>query len=324
MNDEQAAQVFRWSTDGIPSAQRLDCYVGTLCEQLMNVTTSSPERTSFRAEMSVASLGQLKVSSMGGSIQDSFRTPRDIARSREQAYHLVMGVGCRWQFVRKDADLYLRPGDLVLTDTRFEHGAHWPEDCLALNVRLPIEWLHGWLPDPRRLVGQLISKDSPWGNILSNYIARLAPENVQRLPLPGQVLADQVGALLTLAATEIPDCLPEGAPKRSDLRNRILECIRGRCSESELSAPDVANALAISPRTLHRTLAAYGETFGRKLIEARVEVAARMLGSRLFDRLTIAEVGRRAGFADSSHFARMCRAHLGHTPAALRRARDHR
>lgn len=103
-----------------------------------------------------------------------------------------------------------------------------------------------------------------------------------------------------------------------------LSCIRGRCSESELSAPDVANALAISPRTLHRTLAAYGETFGRKLIEARVEVAARMLGSRLFDRLTIAEVGRRAGFVDPSHFARMCRAHLGHTPAVLRQARDRR
>jgi AraC family transcriptional activator of tynA and feaB len=123
VNDEPASPVFRWSTDGLPAAQRLDYYVGTLCEQLMNVTTTSPERARFRAEMSVASLGQLRVSSMGGSIQDSFRTTKDIVRSREHAYHLVMGVGCRWQqFVGKDVHLSLRPGDLVLCDTRFEHG----------------------------------------------------------------------------------------------------------------------------------------------------------------------------------------------------------
>jgi AraC-like DNA-binding protein len=187
-----------------------------------------------------------------------------------------------------------------------------------------MEWLQAWIPEPRRLVGQLISKDSTWGNVLSNFISGIAPENTLRLPLPGQVLADQVGALLTLAAKEIPGCLPEQVSGRSDLRDRIVECIRGRCSEVELSAPEVAKTLGISRRTLHRTLAACGETFVRKLIEARVGVAARMLGSRLFDRLTIAEVGRRAGFTDPSHFARMCRMHLGHTPAVLRRARDRR
>jgi len=187
-----------------------------------------------------------------------------------------------------------------------------------------MEWLQEWIPEPRRLVGQLISKDSPWGNVLSSYVAQLKPDNIPGLPLPGQVLADQIGALLTLAAAEVPGGLPGQMRKRGDLRDRILECIRGRCSELELSASDVASSLAISPRTLHRTLAADGETFGRKLIEARVEVGARMLGSRLYDRLTIAEIGRRAGFVDPSHFARMCRAHLGHTPVVLRRTRASR
>jgi AraC-like DNA-binding protein len=302
-------------------SQRLDAYVGVLCEQLLHITTSSPEREHFRSEMVTAALGQVKVSSIGGSIQDSVRTTTNIVRSREQAYHLVMAVGCRWKFVRKEGELCLRPGDLVLTDTRFEHSAHWPDNCLALNLRMPMDWLQEWIPEPRRLVGQLISKDSPWGSVLSNYVARLTPESIPGLPLPGQVLADQVGALLTLAAMEVPGGLPRQMQKRGDVRDRIVECIRGRCSESELSASGVASSLAISTRTLHRALAACGETFGRKLIEARVEVGARMLESRLYDRLTIAEIGRRAGFIDPSHFARMCRAHLGHTPAVLRRTR---
>ena len=321
---DDVSSVFRWSTDAVPVRQRLDAYVGVLCEQLLNITTSSSEREHFYSEIIAADLGPIKVSSMGGSVQDSVRTTTDIIRSSEQAYHLVMALASPWKFVRKEGELCLRPGDLVITDTRFEHSAHWPDNSLAHCLRMPIDWLQRWIPEPRRLVGQRISKDSPWGNVLSNCVAQLKPSNLPSLALPGQVVADQVGALVTLAAAEIPGALPGQMQKRGDLRDRVLECIRGRCSESELTASDVASALEISTRTVHRTLAAYGETFGRKLIEARIEVGARMLESRLYDRLTIAEIGRRAGFADPSHFARMCRAHLGHTPAVLRRTRASR
>jgi AraC-like DNA-binding protein len=84
----------------------------------------------------------------------------------------------------------------------------------------------------------------------------------------------------------------------------------------------VAAALKLSPRTLHRVLASYGETFRRKLIDARLDVAVKMLESHLFDQVTTAEIGRRAGFSDASHFARVCRARFGCTPGQLRRARN--
>lgn len=62
-----------------------------------------------------------------------------------------------------------------------------------------------------------------------------------------------------------------------------------------LSTSAVASSLDMSRRTLHRALAACGETFGAILIQARVDLAARMLQSPLLDRLTMAEIGRRAG-----------------------------
>ena len=40
-----------------------------------------------------------------------------------------------------------------------------------------------------------------------------------------------------------------------------------------------------------------------------------------FDRLGIAEIGRRVGLADASHFVRLCKRYLGATPGALRRSR---
>ena len=76
----------------------------------------------------------------------------------------------------------------------------------------------------------------------------------------------------------------------------------------------------MSKRTLHRALAACGETFGAMLVHARVDLAVRMLQSPLFDRVTTAEIGRRAGFSDASHFVKVLRGAHGQTPLHLRRA----
>ena len=78
---------------------------------------------------------------------------------------------------------------------------------------------------------------------------------------------------------------------------------------------------SMSTRTLHRALAACGETFGSMLIQARVDLAVRMLESPLFDRVTTAEIGRRAGCSDASPFVKVLRRHTGHTPLRVRRAR---
>jgi AraC-like DNA-binding protein len=41
--------------------------------------------------------------------------------------------------------------------------------------------------------------------------------------------------------------------------------------------------------------------------------------ARLFDRLTTAEIGRRAGFSDASHFVKVLRSRTGQTPLRIRR-----
>jgi AraC family transcriptional regulator, positive regulator of tynA and feaB len=93
------------------------------------------------------------------------------------------------------------------------------------------------------------------------------------------------------------------------------------CAETSLQAADIANALSISKRTLHRAMAACGETFQEMLMQARVELASRMLQSRLFDWVTTAEIGRRAGFVDASHFTKVVRERMGQTPLQIRKRR---
>ena len=321
-SDSRAAALFKWSTDDFVPSQRLDAYAGMLDNRILSITMSSPVRFNFNAVLTAAQLGPLTVSRLGGSSQNAYRTRKDIARTEEFAYLLTVGVGCNWRYWQKDREALLLPGDVLLADTRDELSVHWPPDCLALNVRLPIEWLQAWIPDPRQLVGKRISRDSSWGKMLSSYISQVTPELAAAPPLPSQVMADQMGALLALAAHEVRGYLPNIQAPDVQQRARIHACIEQRCAELRLTATEVAASLNLSPRTLHRILAAHGETFGKKLIDARLDVASRMLHSRSFDRVTTAEIGKRAGFLDPSHFARVCRVRFGRTPGRLRRNRQ--
>jgi AraC-like DNA-binding protein len=53
-------------------------------------------------------------------------------------------------------------------------------------------------------------------------------------------------------------------------------------------------------------------------MKVRADVALRMLESAIFRQLSIAEIGRRAGFADRAQFARVLRARSGRTPSQIR------
>ena len=111
------------------------------------------------------------------------------------------------------------------------------------------------------------------------------------------------------------------AESRRVTRDKVRDHIGRRCPDVALRAADVASSLNISRRTVHRALAACGETFGAMLIQARVDLAVRMLQSPLFDRVTTAGIGRRAGFSDASHFTKVLRRRTGQTPVQMRRDR---
>jgi AraC family transcriptional regulator, positive regulator of tynA and feaB len=317
----RGGEVLRWSTEAFPQRDRLDCYIDLLCKQLLNVTTSTSERDTFHAEVEIAQQGPLVVATIAGSAQDSFRTLADVARTTEHAFDLVMGLNCSWNWMTARSRVGLQPRDVVLTDTRLVESFHWPADCAARTFRIPMDQLPTWVPEPDRLVGQRIDATSPWGHALSHFLGQISPQSAMNLPLPAQVVSDHVCALLMLAATQIVGSIQSPRSRYSDLQRQIVECITERCTDPQLSARQVAESLNISSRTLHRCLGARGRTFGALLLDARTERAAGMIKSRSFDRLTIAELGRRAGFSDASHFARAFRKRLGMSPGEMRRAR---
>jgi AraC-like DNA-binding protein len=270
----------------------------------------------FDATMAVADLGPISAIQVTGTRHGLVRGQKEISRSGERHFRLIVNYLSPWTLEQR-APLSLRAGDLVMLDSALPHTSELPAAFNVLHLKLDENWLKQWLPSPQVLVGRRIS-DTGWGKVLAAFVGNMTPQSMGASPLPPMKIVDQVGALLSMAAAEIIG--EQGASRKCPdaLNVRIRESIALDCTKPSLTAMDVAAELAISVRTLHRSLAASGQTFGAMLLMARVDVASRMLASPVFRRLTIAEVGARAGFSDSSYFSRAVRRLSGRTPSQLR------
>lgn len=317
----ESTKLVRLSTSAVAPAERLSYGSWLVSSALAPSAISTEAPLDYELELTALELPSISVVAQSGSAQRAIRARAEIRRTREHCFNLVLVLGGCWE-VTSDTRMRFGRGDLIFYDSRYALDCNLLLNWSDINLQLSEQFVRKWLPNPGWLAGRRISGDSRWGRVLSSYVAQLSPEFVVQAPLPESILIDQLGALLALTANELGGYRSALTPAERSLRDQIYDQIKQRCPEASLQAVDVASVINISKRTLHRALAACGETFGTMLIQVRVDLAARMLRSPLFDRLTTAEIGRRAGSSDASHFTKVLRRRTGQTPLQMRRARQ--
>jgi AraC-like DNA-binding protein len=316
----ESSSIVRLSTRAVAPADRLGYASWILNSSLAPSVLSTATPAEYDLEVTALELPSIGIVAASGSQTRSIRGPSEIRRTSQRYFSLALVLRGTANFTSVTRNRFA-PGDLIFYDSRN------PQDCELLShwstlvLQLSEQFVRKWVPNPAVLGWRRICPESQWGRVLASYVAQLAPEFVVHAPLPQALLIDQLGALLALTAAELSGSRVASTPIERTLRDQVRDHLTQRCPDASLHAADVANSLDISTRTLHRTLAAGGETFGSMLIQARVDLAVRMLQSPLFDRMTTAEIGRRAGFSDASHFVRVLRRHTGQSPLRMRRAR---
>jgi AraC-like DNA-binding protein len=317
--EAMADEIRRWSTIDVAQTRRLDYFAAALSESVYPLGVDRADPLNFQAEVTFAHLASIGVCKTVGSPHRSYRGRRELAKTADRCFSILMTLQTGWTAGHRGA-LELAPRDLLIIDSDRPLQTDISKPFTSIAVAVSESWLRQWLPNPNIIAARRIPGSSLWGHALSSYLSELTPDLVAAPPLPLPVIADQVGSLLSLTATGIQGTTVKNTPATRSQYERIQDCIMQRCTEWELTAADVAASLDISLRTLHRIFAVANQTFGAALIEARARVALRMLNSALFNRLTTAEVGRRAGFPSASHFARVIRNRTGLTPLQLRHA----
>jgi AraC family transcriptional activator of tynA and feaB len=315
----ESSQLVRLSTRDVAPADRLSYASWILSSALAPSALSTGTPSEYELEVTALELPSIAIVAQSGSPQRSVRARPEIRRTSQRYFFLVLVLSGSWHVTNVTRTRF-GPGDIIFYDSRCPLDCHLQLHWSDVNLQLSEQFVRKWVPNPAVLGGRRICRDSQWGRVLANYVAQLSPEFVLQPPLPQAVLIDQLGALLALTASELSGSRAASTPAERSVRDCVYDHIRQRCPDTSLQAADVASSLNISKRTLHRALAAGGETFGAMLIQARLDLAVRMLQSPLFDRVTTAEIGRRAGFSDASHFVKVLRRRTGQTPLQMRRA----
>ena len=129
------------------------------------------------------------------------------------------------------------------------------------------------------------------------------------------LLADSLCNLVALAAAE-------GIPSRRLQGELQIEALLAFCrqhlGDADLSPQRAADHLGISVRTLHSRFRGIGQSFGRWLLENRLEGCSVALRDANQRTLNISEIAYRWGFNDLSYFNKAFRAQFDMTPGEWR------
>ncbi|MGS5086786.1 helix-turn-helix domain-containing protein [Hydrogenophaga sp. A37] len=305
-----------WTTAQARPIERLDYWVGAICEAFLEMDCSSRAADCFDGRLTHLPLDRLAVNRVQASTQDVYRTPTSIARSQAFPFYLIAQLDHPWHVKQGGHFLNLRPGDAVLVDASQPYELHFPHSVGCLSVQMPRAWVGEWLTAVEVPTARAIHREQGWGAVLSALCLQLGRDPALAAHMAPTWVEDQFGALLAAALEPPPG--PTCATTIHDLHARAVAWMRERLDQSGWRAADLAQHLGVSPRSLHRAFARVGDTVAGRWRQLRLGHARLLLSQRRLAGLSVAEVGRRCGYTDASHFGRDFQRDAGVTPLRWR------
>jgi AraC-like DNA-binding protein len=310
------AQRLVWSTDVLPERERFPYWRDAVCRTVFNVSIEAqPER--FFARMSTRRSGAFRfATTVSSGTYELIRTRRDIARAPADHYTIYLQLSGRTVLNQNDASNAVQGKEILFYDERTPFRATLTDGVRTMAVipRAMIDRRAPWL---RRQPVQIFAGNSPYIDLARRHLVQLGAEDASLSESATALLMDNVCNLLALAgAGDIATSRLE-----ADLQiEALLAFCRQRLHDPELSPQMAADHLGISLRTLHSRFRQIGSTFGRWVLENRLDACRTALRDTSQRALNISEIAYRWGFNDLSHFNKTFRQRFDCTPGEWRHA----
>ncbi|MEU2033724.1 helix-turn-helix domain-containing protein [Nocardia amamiensis] len=230
---------------------------------------------------------------------------------------IYFGISGSEKFGLDDERFIVKPGDFVAWDgtqaVRFDLLSRFRKRGLILP-RAALEDAGGrsWVTSD-----VVLDATAPSVRLLRSYLTTLA-QTPRELPR-ASVIAARNAAVELVAGTVRPQVAPSTALMGGVLRAAVERWIARHLNDGELSPAAAAAAHGVSVRSLHRTFAAEGTSFGAVVRASRLARARQDLAAGADSVQTIAH---RWGFSDASHFCRVFKNTYGLTPTDYRTSMD--
>ena len=303
-----------WSTDSIREAERFSFWREVVCKSMLHVSTeSTPEQ--FSGRMSGRSFGKLRFASFDCTAHELVRTRQQVARMPEDYYVVTLHLQGRSQFSQGDEAIALEANEIAIVDGKRPFHIAFMEPVRRASAVIPHAMIDRRAPWLRSGLRRKIAANSPFADLIRRHLLQLAGNGLALGETEAALLTDNLCNLLALATAR--DVKP-GRLQPELMLDAVLAYCRQELNNPQLTPARVAAHFGISVRTLHSRFQQRGQSFGRWLLENRLEACGKALRNPHFHCDSISEIAYRWGFNDLSHFNRAFRSRFGVPPRQWR------
>jgi AraC-like DNA-binding protein len=301
-----------WSTDTINKRERFSFWREVVCETLYNISPEVPSK-SFSARIMAQNYGPLRFAACESSGYEIIRTNQDIAKAPADYYSLYLQLRGQTVLSQCDESIAFHRNDIVIFDGRQPFRAMVSDEgrrAIAMIPRTMVDWRAPWL---RQRPFCKLASDSGYADLARRHMMQLTFNDLSENET--SLLTDNLCNLLALASA--PGITPNRLQPELQIEALLAFC-RQNLHDSRLSPQFVSARFGISVRTLHLRFEKLGQTFGRWLLEARLDACSKALRDPHQHARNISDIAYSWGFNDLSHFNKAFRAQFGMPPGQWR------
>ncbi|MDT3397950.1 helix-turn-helix domain-containing protein [Streptomyces sp. B1866] len=315
--------VIRYSTAGLPKADRFAWWHDMTYSALVATAMHTPHADGFHAAADVMDLGLGQITAMTYQPMTVERTPKLIRLSDPGYYQVSLTVHGSMGLAQSRRDVSFGPGDLVIYDSSRPFSgfaAAEPGAVKHIVAQVP-QSLVPVRPDLLdRLVATRLPGDHGFARLLAHFLTQVTaqahhyqPSDTPRLLT---VLLDLLAATVAQHLDDPAALTPES--RRHTLFLRIRAHIHRHLSDPDLSPARIAAAHHISLRTLHRLFRPQGTTVAAYIRHQRLQAAHRDLADPRLASRPIHAIATSWGFPRAEDFTRAFRTAYGIPPRDYR------
>lgn len=306
-----------FSTDLVPIADRLDAWLCNARQICGDCRFEFPRRQTFHGSIERRSVAGLELTRFSSTPVSFAKFPAEAANSAGRSCIVITQLQGVRGYSQGGTTAILKPGDSTLIDSVRPWSSNCDGVCSRLYLRVP-----RWLMENRlRLTNLPLLPRISGASGLGVTLFRLATSLYQEAP----VLTLEEGASAIEAYLEIL-CACVGHRERhgdetshgADVLSRVERFIETHLAEPALGPNEIANAVGISVRHLHRLFLQKESTVTEYIRERRLERCQTELCNPRFSDHNITEIAFFWGFSDSAHFSRCFKRRFGVSPRMFR------
>lgn len=307
------------TTENVAPRQRVAFWQEMVSQTFVQAHCDSTIGEAFCGSIGTDAFAQTEISRIDAGQQRIDRRSTDIARACKPRFYLCYQAAGRARVVERNRESILVPGDLILLDNCEPYSVEYEDKVTEIVLHVPHEVLHQRFRAPERVLGRKIEgAHGGLARVAGDFLLACASNAETLAPAQRATLSDLALKLFAGVLAEAAGGQSEAGTYQAVLLARIKQHVRGHLADPALDLHRVAASMGLSVRYLSRLFQRDGQSFGRYLLQQRIERCRLDLVNPALHNLRVGEIALRAGFNDLAHFSRVFRAAVGQSPTQCR------